>query len=453
MSRRVVVVGGGAIGCTTALRLVQAGCSVTLLEAATELGGLASSWSLDAPTATSGSVVWDRFYHVILESDSAWRSVLKELELDHTIVWSKTRTGACSKGVTRSVSSPLDLLRFTPLSLISRIRVGITVVVASRLRDGHSLELRPLEPWLKKWSGRKAFEKFWRPQLRAKLGAQSADVSVAFIWATAQRLLRARRSGVGTERFGYVPGGYATILGRFQEALVDAGVVIRTQAKVRSIESSERDDAPTTEAGRVVVTLCDGTAIRADDAVLTVPASRLGSMLGGCSQTELHRLDEIRFQGVICVSLLLCEPLSPFYLTYLLDESVLTGIVDMSALVGGTELGGHGLVYLPRYQSPDDPLFDAADDDVIEMFVKALGQAYPEFDRGSVVSAKVARAREVFAVPTLGYSALVPPTSTSIPGVWLITSAQIEQATLNVDESVRVAESGVKAVLRERVRT
>lgn len=435
------------MGCTTALRLAQAGCRVTLVDASPELGGLASSWTFSAPGSPTGSVTWDRFYHVILRTDSAWRHVLAELGLDDSAVWSGTRTGASTGGTVRSVSSPIDLLRFRPLSFISRVRVGVTVLVASRLRDGRALETRPLEPWLRKWSGRAAFERFWRPQLRAKLGATSADVSVAFIWATAQRLLRARGSGVGPEQFGYVPGGYSTIMKRFTAALERAGVCLRLSTSVVRIESSGDRGAPSGEAALRVV-LSDGSALDADDVVLTVSARAAATALIGLPESERAALRRIRYQGVLCVSLLLRAPLSPYYLTYLMDDTILTGVVDMSALVEPSELDGHGLVYLPRYQAPDDPLFEASDEEIVDRFSAALGRAYPQFDRGDVVSAKVARAKEVFAVPTLGYSALVPSTRTSIPGVWLVNSAQIEQSTLNVDESVRVAERGVEEVLR-----
>ena len=56
-------------------------------------------------------------------------------------------------------------------------------------------------------------------QLRAKLGEAYRETSAAFIWATAQRLYAARRSGLKEEMFGYVPGGYARVLARFVEVL------------------------------------------------------------------------------------------------------------------------------------------------------------------------------------------------------------------------------------------
>ena len=84
--REVAIVGGGILGMTLALRLQDADCRVTILEAAPETGGLAGSQNLAGYT-------WDRFYHVILFSDVHLRGLLDELGLTDRLRWSTTRTG------------------------------------------------------------------------------------------------------------------------------------------------------------------------------------------------------------------------------------------------------------------------------------------------------------------------------------------------------------------------
>ena len=47
----------------------------------------------------------------------------------------------------------------------------------------------------------------------------------------------------------------------------------------------------------------------------------------------------------------------------------------------------------------------------------------------------------MLAVTTLGYSSrLLPPTVTTLPGVYLVNSAQIANGTLNVNETLALAE-------------
>jgi protoporphyrinogen oxidase len=112
------------------------------------------------------------------------------------------------------------------------------------------------------------------------------------------------------------------------------------------------------------------------------------------------------------------------------------------------DLGGRHLVYLPKYVSAGDPTLAASDDDVRERFLAALERMYPRFRRAQVQAFRVSRVSHVCAVPTLRYSERVPPTVTSIPGLYLLGSAHIVNGTLNVNESVGLAERAVEEVLR-----
>lgn len=431
--RRWAIVGGGMLGLTLAHRFAQHGDDVTVFEAAPYLGGLASAWSLD-------DVVWDRHYHVSLLSDVHLRSLLSELGLEQEMEWVETRTGCYTGGRLYSVSNTLEFLRFPPLRLIDKLRLGGTIFYGSKVRNWQRLEDVPVERWLAAWSGRRTFERLWLPLLRSKLGDSYRQASAAFMWATIQRLYAARRTGLKKEMFGYVPGGYARILERFAQVLRGEGVELRLGAAVTAIEAN---------GAKVRLSERDGVADEFDDVVITANASVAARLVPGLDDVERAGLEEIRYQGVVCASLLLKQPLSPYYLTYITDESPFTAVVEMSAFVDRRHFGGRSLVYLPKYSAPDDPIARMSDDDVKETFLAGLEGMYPGFRRDDVVAFRVSRVREVFAIPTLGYSRRVPPIATSVPGVHLVTSAQIVNGTLNVNETVQLAERAARHLLRD----
>jgi protoporphyrinogen oxidase len=154
----------------------------------------------------------------------------------------------------------------------------------------------------------------------------------------------------------------------------------------------------------------------------------------------------VRYEGIVCVSLLLSKPLSGYYLTYLSEPMPFTAVVEMTAFVGPAQLGGYSLVYLPKYLAPDDPLLQRSDDEVLDSFLPALSRVYPQVTRDDVVSARVSRVKHVFAVPTVGFVDRLPPMRTSVPGVHLVSSANIANGTLNVDETVALAERAAREV-------
>lgn len=424
--QRFGVVGGGMLGLTLAHRLAGQGHHVTLIEAADRVGGLASAWQL-------GDVVWDRHYHVTLLSDLRTRTILDELGLGDEVRWRETRTGYFADGRLSSVSNTIEFLRLPGLSPLDKLRLGGTIFYGSRVRDWRRLERTLVDDWLTRLSGRRVFERFWRPLLRAKLGDAHRDASAAFIWATIQRLYAARRTGMKREMFGYVPGGYARVLEHFVQELHAEGVDVRLGRAVSAVRCAA--------GGAVDVEMADGSRLGFDQVVVTANPQIAARLCPDLSPAEHERLGSIRYQGIVCASLLLDRPLSPYYLTNITDELPFTAVVDMSALVDGGDLGDHGLVYLPRYCAKDDPLQRANDDQVLEAFLPALARIYPEFRPERVVAARVSRVAEVFPLPTLRYSERVPPVASSVPGLHLVSSANIVNGTLNVNETVELAES------------
>jgi protoporphyrinogen oxidase len=442
LSQSYAIIGGGMLGLTLALRLVNAGHSVTVFESAGEIGGLASAWQI-------GDVVWDKHYHVTLLSDTALRKVLKELGLEDELRWTETKTGFYTDGKLVSMSNTVEFLKFPPLDLISKFRLGATIFFAARMKDWRKLEKVSVEDWLKKWSGKRTFEKIWLPLLKAKLGESYRIASAAFIWATIQRMYAARKTGLKKEMFGYVRGGYAKVLERFGKVLEEKGVRIELNSRVERIEK--------TDSGPLSVVRCplqkttdDGrqTTDNFDKVILTCPSNIAAKICPSLSDEEKEKLNGIQYQGIVCASLLLKKSLAEYYVTNITDEVPFTAVIEMSALVDKEKhFGGNALIYLPKYVAPDDVIFNRSDDEIKENFISTLEKMYPHFRRDDVIAFKVSRVRQVFPIPTLSYSEKLPGMKTSIDGVFIINSAHIINGTLNVNETTQLAEKAVGLIL------
>jgi protoporphyrinogen oxidase len=433
---RWAVIGGGILGMTLAHRLSQNGQAVTLFEAARQLGGLAAAWRV-------GGVLWDRHYHVTLLSDSHLRALLSELGLENEMLWRETKTGFYTDGKLHSMSTILEFLRFPPLAIWQKLRLALTILYASKIRHWRKLETIAATDWLARWSGRKTVQKIWAPLLRAKLGENYAKVSAAFIWAIIARMYAARRTGLKKEMFGYVPGGYARILEHFGERLAAEHVDVRLGQEIKSIRPFPR--------GKICVELRDGREETFSRVVLTTPAPITADLCSLFAEAEKDKLKGIRYQGIVCASVLLKKPLAGFYVTNITEPGVpFTAVIEMSALVSPDHFGGHTLVYLPKYVASDDPFFSRPDDEIRQQFVTALRRMYPHLEERDVVSFRVSRVRYVLPLATLGYSQHLPSVRSSVPGVYIVNSAQIVNGTLNVNETIGLADTAVTQLLAAR---
>ena len=432
-SKKWGIVGGGIMGMTLAHRLAQHGDKVTLYEAAPELGGLVSSWKME-------DVEWDKFYHVILLSDFRTRKILKEIGLEKDIKWVETKTGFYIDGKLYSMSDTIEFLKFPTLNLLDKFRLGLTIIVASKIKNWKRLEKIPVSSWLRKWSGKNTFNKIWLPLLRAKLGESYQKTSAVFIWATIQRMYGARRSGLKKEMFGFVDGGYKKVIQAFKQTLIDENVIIKTNCAVTEVNTSAQ--------GKQRIVLTNNEAEEFDKVVVTLPSSVSTIICPELSKLEKQKLNDVEYLSVICVAVLLDKSISNFYVTNITDSRVpFTGVIEMTALVDKKYLNGNALIYLPKYVVSGDELFNQSDEEIKTYFINNFKKMYPTISDENIKFVGVARAKHVITVAKLNYSNLLPDIKTSIPNLYIINTSQIKDGTLNVNETIRVAETKLEEIL------
>jgi len=429
------IIGGGILGMTLALRLRNEGHKVTIFESASKAGGLTSSWDMDG-------IVWDRFYHVILMSDLNTRKILSEIGLENDINWVETKTGFYSGGKLYSMSNIFEFFKFPPINLIDKFRLGLTIFVASKITDWQKLEKVHVADWLTRWSGKQVFEKIWLPLLKAKLGENYKNTSAAFIWSTIQRMYAARKSGLKKEMFGYVSGGYNVINEKFARHLIQIGVEFKLNSVVSLVEPKENGNIGI-KAGDIVYEF--------NQVISTLSPSQSVNIAQSLPEYEKDKHRNVKYLGVICPSVLLSKAISPYYVTNITDTGTpFTGIIEMTALIDKKkELKGKNLVYLPKYVNQDDSLFESSDTEIRKIFLGTLLKMYPQLSESDVLYFGVAKARVVFALPTIGYSESLPGIQTSIDNFFIVNSAQIINGTLNVNETIQVAESKLKEILEK----
>ena len=428
MNEKVAIVGGGILGMTAALRLAEKGYQVELFDAAPEIGGLARSWKID-------NITWDKFYHVVLLSDTYTRKIISEIGLENKFNWVETKTGFYSGSKLYSMSNLMEFFKFPPINLIDKFRLGFTIFAASRIKNWKKLEQIPVEKWLTRFSGKRTFNKIWLPLLKAKLGDSYKETAASFIWATIQRMYAARRTGLKKEMFGYVEGGYDTILNAFENHILEKNIEIHKGFKAEVVEKSDEG---------ISIIFGNGKTQSFQKVVMTTPSPIITKTVVGLSESEVAKFNSTEYLGVVCTSILLKNPISPYYVTNITDDiAPFTGIIEMSALVDKTNFNGHSLIYLPKYVKASESFYGQTDEEIEKNFLDALKAMYPHISDEEVIASRTARTPYVFALPKIGYSESLSEMKTSIPGLFCINSSYITNATLNVNDTIKLAEESV----------
>lgn len=418
-----------------ALQGLERGHSVTLVEERPDLGGLTRTDTFDV---NGTDVIVDSFYHVILESDERLRKLLGDLGLEGTIRWTSAPAEIVSAGQGYPASSIGQMATLPALKLSDRARIGASIAASLALPMKLANRMTAVR-WLGATAGRSALQAFWWPMLRAKLGTQADQVASSFMVATFRRLIQARLKGAG-DRFGVLPGGYRPVFDAMAHRFVEQGGEIHTGQAVTTVESH----SPVAGRPEVTATLADGSTLTADRVFVTAPGPAAAKIVPQLTPVEQRQLIDAPYLGVVCATFLLDQPPNDSYITYLVDDVGLTGVIGMHALLPPQYTGGAYLVYLPHYCAVDDSWFDDSDEVLTQRFLTALGDCFPH-KTFTVLASKINRARHVVPLPLPNATPPLPFT-TSIPGVYVVSAAQNTTGTLNVEATLTMADSALSAL-------
>ncbi|MFL5574519.1 MAG: NAD(P)/FAD-dependent oxidoreductase [Gemmatimonadaceae bacterium] len=420
---RTVIIGGGYTGLTAAWELARRGVAVTVLEADPEVGGLAGSFPV------AGGERLEKFYHHWFTNDAHVGDLVRELGAEGDVVYRPTRTGMYFANRIFKLSSPADVLRFTPLALPDRLRLGLLALRARAVRDWRSLESVTAREWLIELGGPEVFRVVWEPLLEGKFGPVASEISAVWFW-NKLKLRGGSRGKGGAEVLAYYRGGFAALAGRLAGAIRALGGEILTGVAATGL---------VVERGRVAAVRTGGRAIPAD-AVLATPALPIVADL-----VEPHapagyaaRLRRIEYLANVCVVLELDRSLSETYWLNVNDPGFpFVGVIEHTNFEPASSYGGRHILYLSKYLPADAALYQMSDEEVLEFCLPPLRRMFPAFERSWILGAHVWRARYSQPVVVRRYGELIPAVETPIGGLFLSTMAQIYPEDRGTNYAIR----------------
>src|ERR1700729_57486 len=323
---RVVVIGSGAMGLATAFHAVRAGHTVEVLEAASEPGGMAAHFDL-------AGLSIERFYHFVCKSDLPTMALMSELGIRDQLRWKATSMGIFTRGRLHDWGNPVALLRFSEISLVSRLRYGLFAFLSVRRDRWDAIETESARSWITRWCGTEVYDRLWSPLFALKFYQYAENVSAAWIWTRIRRIGRSRRSMM-QEELGYIEGGSQTPVDALYSAIVERGGRIRTGCAAQKI---------IVKAGQVAGVSTPGGVVQADAVICTVPTPLISAMVPDLPEEWKARYESIVNMGICCIVFKLKRPVSEHFWVNISEPDIaIPGIIEFSNL---RHVGGDSVVY------------------------------------------------------------------------------------------------------------
>lgn len=404
MGLRTAIIGGGISGLASAHRIAALGHQVTVFEGESFLGGLGTTFPY-----RDGHL--ERFYHCILPNDDALIALIHDLGMGSELQWRPTKMGFMYRGRIHPLNTPLDLLRFSPLTFVERLRMGLLAFRARSHGLDPALDGITAADWIRGMVGDRAFDILWKPLLAAKIGDHYPALPA--LWLSSRMN---REKNTKTEVKGCLVRGYRSLIDGFDRALRARGAQIRMSTRVRAIER---------DGEGMALRLEDGSIEGFDTVVSTLPVVQFQRMTRSLGLDPALADLKLDYQGVVSGVFLLEKPLTPYYWMPWVDSGATAqGAIEMSNLVPLERSEGAYVTYLVNYTHRDGPLYAESDDALLARYRDDLAKLFPGSER-TIRDQFLFRAPYVEPMWTTGYARAVPPNSV-IPGrLYLACTAQV----------------------------
>lgn len=406
---KIAILGAGFAGLTAANELIKQKHEVHIFEKSEQSGGAAGGFKRQG---------WDWYvdyaYHHWFTSDRAILNLCKEIGFTknmvlHPITATAYPTDESTKNQETNaedlfeeflgknvrsykLDSPIDLLKFDRISLIDRLRTGMTLAL---LKFGPSLDTyhtTAAYTFLKRWMGTRSWEVLWEPLFQHKFDQSWKDINTMFFWARTKR----------TAALAYPQGGYQHLANHFSDLLQQRGVSFHYKSEILELHKSS-DTKP-----RFILKgsepLRFGTSMTFDAVINTLPSPVLLKIEKKVlPESYRKQLSKIQYLGAQTVVYETTKPVLPrtYWLSIALPKSPWMVAVQHTNFVHARHFNNHHILYMATYTNKplDEHIWKKKHPNIVWQHSAFIPYAQPLY--------------------TTDYHHYMPQTTTPVPGLYI----------------------------------
>lgn len=435
---RVGIIGGGAAGLAAALELTNRGHFAEVFEAAPFLGGQASTFPV-------GGGQLERGYHHLFVSDTAMVDLIQELGLGDALEWLESKVGLFYDGRIWDFATPIDLLRFSPLPLTQRIRLGLWTFLLQKTGNWRKFEGVTAAEWTRRQMGDAAYRVIWEPMLRGKFGDYYDQVSMTWLWGKIY-LRVASRKRMQKERLGYPMCSFGAVFDACGARIVQQGGKVHIGARAQRINIAAGAATGFTAA------LADGAPqdYEYDAVIATTPSYVFTRLVPELPADYRAVLDSAQYLSAVLVILVLDRPLTNKYWLNVADRSLpFVGVIEHTNMIDRQLYGGSHIVYLTNYPDRSSALYRKEPAELLEEYLPHLQRLNPNFSCDWIIEYHHHRVDGAQPIIGVNYGDRIPDHRTPFRALYLANTTQIYPEDRGTNYSVRMGRQVARMVIED----
>lgn len=401
---KVGIIGAGFTGLSAAYYLQKEGHNVTIIEKEKMPGGLAIGYKEKGWNWTL-----EEHYHHWFTNDKDILSLAQEI--DYPVLIKRPKTSSMVNGKIRQLDSPKSLLTFSDLTLMERLRTGISIASLRFNPFWKILESFTAVPYLKLTMGENAYRKIWEPLMVNKLGKYANTVSLAWFWARVYKR---------TPRLAYPEGGFLKFAKRLEEVITNNSGKFVYDAEVLGINSEEK----------VIVQYKVNNLKQKqefDKLIVTLPTPIFTKITPQLPKSYITKFSHLKGIGAVNMVLRLKKELfkdGTYWLNMCDINSPILAIVEHTNFMDKKTYNNEHLLYVGNYMEVDDPRFRMKDEELLKLYDPYIEKIDKDYKK-NIIDYKVFRASFAQPIIPTKYSQKIPPIETPLTNVYLANIQQV----------------------------
>lgn len=394
---KIAILGAGFGGLSAAYTLLKLGQQVVLIEKDTQVGGLAVgfkqpnwNWSLE------------KAYHHWFTNDEFVLGLAKEI--GHKVIIKRPTTKVMIDGLLYPLDSPLSLLGLPRLSLIDKLRMGLTLSYLKISNNYRNFESIKALPWLEKTMGKNATNLIWQPLFQGKFSNYKDDISLSWFWARIKKR---------TPSLAYPDGGFQLFAEHLLTEIKKLGGEVLLNSKVLKITNKDHTNLS------ILLNKVPKTII-VDKVICTLPSPIFSKITPGLPADYSKKICSISHLHAQVLILCLNQPFlkDTYWLNITEKNWPFLVLAEHTNFMDKVFYNNQHIIYVGNYLPTNHPYLKLSAKELLEIFDPYLNKLKPDYKQ-TITDCFLFSAPFAQPVVTVGYKKNLSNFKTPLDNIYL----------------------------------
>ncbi len=420
---KVAILGGGFCGLTAALRLLQQGHQVVVIEKDTEVGGLAVGFS---------QLKWDwsleKAYHHWFTNDDFALKLAKEL--GHKVIITRPRTDVFINQRILPFDSAKALLTFPYLKFFSKVQTAATLIFLKYLASESTFSNQCALDYLRKTMGDEVVTLIWEPLMTGKFGDYASQILMTWFWARIKKR---------TSFLAYPEGGFLSFAKEIENKIRNLGGEVQLKTAVKSINSTKEGIVIETSSEKMVF----------DRVVSTLPSPVFCKIASFLPQNYINNITSIPHLSALNLILILDEQFMPSYWLNITDKQFpFLVLAEHTNFIDKKHYANQHILYIGNYLPPTHPSFKFTPQKLLVEYSPYLEKINPNF-KSHLLDIKMFSAPFAQPVVTQGYREKIPLFHSPLKNIYIANMDMVYPWDRGTNYAIKMGEDIAEMVDEE----